>query len=244
MTTASVGFHCPECARTGRQKVYTRANWSDALRRPFIVQALIGINVAVWVAGLVMDQDGLGGFIDEGGLIAFLVADGEWYRIVTSGFLHSTSPMHLLFNMLALFNLGSVLEPAMGRGRFVAAYVFSLLAASVGVLVLSPDNLTVGASGAVFGLMGVLVIAQRLRGMDVWSTGLGSVLAINLLITFAIPRISIGGHVGGLVGGIAAGWLLLDVGPKSFRQPWVPTAIAGGLSVALFVASVAVASAA
>lgn len=243
MSTASVGFHCPECARSGRQKVYTRANWSDAMRRPVVGRALIAANVAVFVAGLASQSRnavaGRGGFIADGGLFGPAVESGEWWRIVTAGFLHA-GLLHLLFNMLALFNLAAILEPALGRARLVAVYAVSLLTGSLGVLVLSPDALTVGASGAVFGLMGGLVVAQRARGMDPWSSGIGTVIALNLFITFTIPGISIGGHIGGLVGGLVCTWILLDAGPRAFKQPWAPLAAVGALGVAAFVASLLV----
>lgn len=243
MSTASVGFHCPECARSGRQKVYTRANWSDAMRRPFVGQALIAINVAVFVAGLASQSRnavaGRGGFIVDGGLLGAAVDAGDWWRVVTAGFLHA-GLLHLLFNMLALFNLATILEPALGRARFVAVYVVSLLTGSLGVLVLSPDALTVGASGAVFGLMGALVVAQRARGIDPWSSGIGTVIALNLFITFTIPGISIGGHIGGLIGGLVCTWILLEGGPRAFKQPWVPLAAVGALGVAAFVGSLVV----
>jgi membrane associated rhomboid family serine protease len=243
MSTASVGFHCPECSKTGSQKVYTRATWSDALHRPVVAQVLIAVNVAVWLAGAALDNGG-GGFIVDGGLFGPSVADGEWWRIVTSGFLHSTRPMHLLFNMLALWSLAGVLEPALGRLRFGVLYGFSLLAGSLGVLVLSPDSLTVGASGAVFGLMGALLVAHWARGIDPWSSGLGGVLLVNLLITFTVPRISVGGHLGGLAGGLLAAWILLDVGPKAFKQAWAPVAVVVALGGAVVAASLAVAAAA
>lgn len=243
MSTASVGFHCPECARSGRQKVYTRANWSDAMRRPVVGRALIAANVAVFVAGIASQSRnavaGRGGFIADGGLFGPAVESGEWWRIVTAGFLHA-GLLHLLFNMLALFNLAAILEPALGRARLVAVYAVSLLTGSLGVLVLSPDALTVGASGAVFGLMGALVVAQRARGMDPWSSGIGTVIALNLFITFTIPGISIGGHIGGLVGGLVCTWILLDAGPRAFKQPWAPLAAVGALGVAAFVASLLV----
>jgi membrane associated rhomboid family serine protease len=248
MSTASVGFHCPECARTGRQKVLTRANWSDAARRPAVARVLIGANVAVFVAGLVSTSNnavaGRGGFVLDGGLLARDVADGEWWRIVTAGFLHA-GLLHLLFNMLALFNLASLLEPVLGPVRFVAVYLVSLLTGSFGVLLLSPDARTVGASGAVFGLMGAVVIAQRARGLDPWSSGIGGVIGINLLITFLIPGISIGGHLGGLAGGLLTGWVLLDLGPRVLKNPsWAPVAVVAGIGVAAFVGCLAVASAA
>ena len=245
MSTASVGFHCPECARTGQQNVYTRSNWSDSLHRPVVAQALVAVNALVFLAGLAVTSRnavaGRGGFILDGGLLAHDVAAGDWWRIVTSGFLHA-GMLHLLFNMLALFNLGSVLEPVLGRVRFVAVYVVSLLTGSFGVLLLSPDARTVGASGAVFGLMGALVIAQRARGIDPWSSGIGTVIGINLLITFTIPGISIGGHIGGLVGGLVCSWVLLEVGPR-LRAAWAPLAIVVGLGVAAFAGALLVAEA-
>jgi membrane associated rhomboid family serine protease len=182
---------------------------------------------------------GRGGFIVDGGLLGREVAGGEWWRIVTSGFLHA-GLMHLLFNMLALYNLGRILEPTIGRVRFAVLYATSLLAGSFGVLILSPDALTVGASGAVFGLMGALVAAQRATGVDPWSSGVGGLIGINLLITFTIPGISIGGHVGGLVGGLVAGWVLVDAGPQAFRQRWAPTALVAVLGAAAFAGGIAV----
>ncbi len=243
MSTASVGFHCPECARSGKQKVYTRANLASAgVNRATLTLALIAVNIGVYVIGLPKD-DGYG-FMLDGGLFGPSVADGEWWRIVTSGFLHDRSPMHALFNMLALFNLGTVLEIAIGRARFAALYAFSLLAGSFGVLLLSPNDLTVGASGAVFGLMGALVIAQRVRGLDPWSSGIGTVIGINLLITFTIPGISIGGHLGGLAGGLLSGWILLDLGPRLKQPPWFPLALVGAIGAAAFAACLVVAQAA
>jgi membrane associated rhomboid family serine protease len=252
MSTASVGFHCPECTRSGKQKVYTRATLDRAFNRPLVSSVLIAVNVAVFVAGTIYEAgegvrqagfERVAGLLGNGGIDRFGfvggVADGEWWRIVTSGFLHA-GLLHLAFNMLALYNIGRVLEPALGRLRFGALYGVSLLTGSLGVLVIDPDALTVGASGAVFGLMGGLVVAQRAVGIDPWSSGVGSVIAINLLITFTIPGISIGGHVGGLLGGLAVSWLLLDAGPKAFTQKWMPVAVAAALGAAAFVAGLLV----
>ncbi len=245
MSTASVGFHCPECARSGRQKVYTRATLDRTFNRPLVTLGLIVVNAAVFVAGLAYESgsglaraglERVGGLLGETqffgdvGLVRG-VADGDWWRIVTSGFLHANE-IHLLFNMLALYNLGRLMEPALGRARFATIYGVSLLTGSFGVLLLSPDELTVGASGAVFGLMGALVVAQQARGIDPWSSGIGMVIGINLLITFTLPQISIGGHVGGLAGGLLSGWVLLDAGPRAFGQPWAPVAAAAALGVA------------
>ena len=113
--------------------------------------------------------------------------------------------------MFALYVLGGLLEPAIGRLRFGVIYFVSLLAGSFGALLLEPDGLTVGASGAVFGLMGAAVVVMRNRGMNPMESGLGLWIGLNLLITFTIPDISIGGHIGGLIGGALAALLLFDL---------------------------------
>ena len=223
MRQASVGFHCPECTKSGAQKIVRPR---DLVTRPIVTQVLIALNVAVAVLGLTMQSDEL---VFQGGLVAngFLdgelvgVANGEWYRIVTSGFLHS-GLLHLGFNMFVLYQLGQLLEPALGRVRFTVVYFVAMLSGSLGVMILSPDNLTVGASGAVFGLMGAAVAALRQRGIDVMSTGLGGTIVLNLVITFTLSRyISVGGHVGGLIGGFLAGWILVDLGPRYLKDPSV-----------------------
>jgi membrane associated rhomboid family serine protease len=138
------------------------------------------------------------------GLFGPLVAEGEWYRLVTSGFTHG-GLLHLAFNMIVVWQFGSLLEPAIGRTRLVALYFAALLAGSAGALIASPDALTVGASGAAFGLVGAAAIGLHRRGVNIFSTGIGMMLVINLVLTFAIPGISIGGHLGGLAGGAAVG---------------------------------------
>ncbi|MBA2280879.1 MAG: rhomboid family intramembrane serine protease [Acidimicrobiia bacterium] len=234
MHSASVGFHCPECASGGQQKVYTRATLdraAAAANRPWLSQALIAVNVAVFFLGVALDrgQADLLRLSEELGLRGALfseslldrttgelfrgVAEGGWYRVVTAGFLHA-GLIHLAFNMFALYRIGQALEPAIGRARFAAAYGASLLVGSLGVLLVSPNQPTVGASGAIFGLFGVLFMAARSRGIDPWSSGIGMTIGINLLITFGIPGISIGGHIGGLVGGLIVGYLYFEVGPR------------------------------
>ncbi len=223
MIAGSVGFHCPNCANANVQRVVTpAARWGagSTMTRPVATIALIVINVLVYVAGL--SQPG-GGF--EAGLIGrglsatgyVGVAEGEWWRLVTGGFLHAGT-LHLAFNMFALWNLGEALERALGSARFVGAYLASLLAGSAGVMLLDPDRYTVGASGAVFGLFGVLLALQLSRGIPLRQTGLGLSLAINLAITFVIPNISIGGHLGGLAGGSLVGFAFFGL-PRSPRRP-------------------------
>src|SRR5690606_35816610 len=121
---------------------------------------------------------------------------------------------HIGMNMYLLYVLGTVLEPAFGRARFALIYVVTLLTGSLGVMLIDPNALTVGASGAVFGLMGVMVVAQRASGIDVWRNGIGGLVVLNVLITFTIPSIPIGGHLGGLVGGLVVGALLVEL-PRS-----------------------------
>jgi membrane associated rhomboid family serine protease len=216
MVQASVGFQCPECVRGGGTRVI-RAG--QLVTRPLVTQAIIAINVVVFLVQL--SEGGslgrAGRLIDDYALFGPAVEDGEWWRLVTAGFLH-VGIMHVAFNMLILYRLGEMLEPALGRIRFSVLYLASLLAGSAGALLLSPDTNTVGASGAVFGLLGAAVVGYRRRGVDPLQTDIGSLLVINVILTFVIPRISIGGHLGGLVGGALVGWLLLETKDRFRRR--------------------------
>jgi len=189
---ASVGSHCLDCVKAAQPPVTERVRRWNAGQPLIATKVLLGLNVAVFLIGLYGPW----------------VAGGEWYRLVTSGFVH-LGLLHLAMNMWVLWILGQLLEPPLGRLRFVSLYFASLLAGAAGVLILDPNALTVGASGAIFGLLGAAVIGLRHRGINIWRTGIGQVLIINLVLTFTIPGISIGGHIGGLVGGFAAGWVLL-----------------------------------
>ena len=245
MHQASVGFHCPECSKQGRQRVYTARTLMRG-GQPYVTIALIAINVAVYVAGLSQSSsDALGGrtgFTRDGGLLAFDVAHGDWWRVVSSGFLHA-GLIHLGFNMFALWILGSQIESAIGRLRFTIAYFVSMLAGALGVLIISPNSLTVGASGAIFGLFGLALAAQRAMGINIWQSGLGGVLLINLAFTFGVPGISIGGHLGGLVGGYLCGALLYELGPR-IKLELVPVALCVVLGAGCFVGALVAASAA
>lgn len=206
MSQASVGFHCPECVKGGKQQVYRGPATFD----PIVTKILIGINVLVYIVSVGSDQVTLdysliGGF---DGLLG--VANGEYERLITSGFLHA-GLMHLLFNMYALWILGPQLERVFDRPRFIALYFVSMLGGATGVMLLDPNAFTVGASGAIFGLFGAIAVIQRSMGMNIWASGLGPVLALNLVITFAVPRISVGGHIGGLVAGGLVGLMYIAV---------------------------------
>ncbi len=247
MQQASVGFHCPECTKRSGQKVL-RA--SQLRTKPVVTHALIALNLAVFVAGIGSGLQTKDRVIIDGGLVGEAVnpftgqlvgvAHGEWWRLLSSGFLHANA-IHIGFNMFVLLQLGRLLEPALGRLRFGLIYVVAMLSGAFGVLLLEPNAYTVGASGAVFGLMGAAVAAMRARGIDPFASGLGGTIALNLLITFTIPGISIGGHVGGLIGGFICGHLLVDVGPRYLKDPTLVLVAAGALGVAVLGAGILVA---
>lgn len=231
LRTAAVGAHCFQCVRAAApQRAEARRVRRVLAGHPmWVTKALIGINVAVFVLGMVLDSGvrARGELAIDYGLFGPFVADGgEWWRIVTSGFLHA-GLLHLGLNMVALWFLGQMLEPPLGSTRFALLYGASLLGGSFGVLLLSPNALTVGASGAIYGLLGAAFTGMRARGMDPFASGIGGLLLVNLLLTFAIPGISIGGHLGGLVAGGIVGYAMLH--PSTQRRPAV--AVAGALAV-------------
>jgi membrane associated rhomboid family serine protease len=208
MTPTPVGMRCPECSRQRTKVVRGPSGGGSGFERSPATFVLIGLNV---VAFLIEIAAGSGGLTNVGGKIVIdyalygpSVAEGEWYRLLTSGFLHA-SLMHIGFNMLLLFLLGRLLEPALGTPRFVAVYFAALLAGSFGALVLDPNALTIGASGAVFGLAGAVFVIARGRGMDAIAAEIGFLIVFNLIFSFASSRISVGGHVGGLIAGVICG---------------------------------------
>ncbi len=249
MIQASVGFQCPNCAGRSTQQVIRPAqSWARGagLERPPVTMTLIALNVAVYLLVSLRPQwslDGeLIGRIVVPGVIELGVGQGEWWRLFTGGFMHA-SPMHLAFNMFALWSIGGALEQTFGAKRFAAVYMACLLSGSFGVMLVSPGQRTVGASGAVFGLFGVLLALQLSRGIPLGQTRLGMVLAINLAFTFMARGISIGGHIGGLIGGIILGvaWF----GPPRARREPAPArswAITIGFGVAVLLGAIAAAS--
>ena len=232
MTSTPVGMRCPECARQSTKVRTMRSLTSD----PTLTYVLIAINVLVGIASLYGGNIGTEGgtLVDSWELSRHQLADGDFWRLLTSGFVHRGLP-HLALNMLALYILGTMLEPAIGRWRFALIYFVSLLCGSLGVLLLSGDE-SAGASGAVFGLMGAAAVVARSRGLSLMESGLGLWLGLNLVITFAIPNISIGGHLGGLVGGTLVALILVELGERGRLPRHVPEA----LCVAVGVAAVAV----
>jgi membrane associated rhomboid family serine protease len=219
MTVTPVGMRCPECARE-RTQVRRISPGLRAGSAP-ATYALIAINVAAFLAELATGAGagfGVRGAVgDNAALYGPAVADGDWWRIVTAGFLHA-GIIHIAFNMYVLFILGTLLEPGIGTPRFLGVYFVSLLAGSFGALLLSPDSVTVGASGAIFGLMSAAFIVARHRGIEQLAGQIALFIGINLLFTFSFSGISIGGHLGGLIGGALAG-LLVVFAERRARRP-------------------------
>lgn len=198
MVPAPVGIQCPECA--GRTRMKLAVPRLTTRSQPVATMALIAINIVAFA--LERGGDSASWAFQQGALTGIGVANGEWWRVGTAAFLHA-NPLHILFNMYALWLLGRVLESYIGTARFLAIYVVAGISGSAGALLMtSAYTPTVGASGAIFGLMGALLLLER-RGVPLIGPIL-PVLAINLVITLAIPGISIGGHVGGVVGGVLA----------------------------------------
>jgi membrane associated rhomboid family serine protease len=221
MTTTSVGMRCPECSRE-RTPVKTLRNIA---RRPEVTIALIAINVVAFLAegNITLSGQPTSKVYEEGALLGSIrgfptlgVAHGQWWRIVTSGFLHENI-IHIGFNMYILYILGQMLEPALGRLKFGTIYAVSLLTGSFGALLVTPHSPTVGASGAVFGVMGAAAVEMRARQIPIMQSGVGGLILINLVISFALPGISWGGHIGGLLGGALAA-LVIQLGDRYRRQ--------------------------
>jgi membrane associated rhomboid family serine protease len=207
--------------------------WSAGFTTP-VTKLIIAANVIVFLAGL-----GSGGiFSSDGsvqnnlGLFGPAIQDGEWWRIITSGFTHA-GLLHIGLNMYFVWIIGQMLERSIGSFRFTLLYFAALLAGSAGALIADPLAITVGASGAAFGLLGAAVVGMRQRGVSIMQSQLGVLLVLNLVLTFAIPGIAIGGHIGGLIGGGICGAALLA--PRRERAWWeviVPIAVMA-VSVAL-----------
>jgi membrane associated rhomboid family serine protease len=206
MVFAPVGIRCPDHA--GRPQ--GRARVTEGVRRTsfegqgaLVTKILIGINVLVFLVNLAQGSSlgqVQGSVFERGALFVPGGLDqGEWWRLITAAFLHA-SLIHLGFNMLVLWFVGAPVEQAIGRGRFLAIYIVSGLAGSAGAILFSPNVVTVGASGAIFGIFGAALVLE-MQGSNVLGGQALGLIIVNLIFTFAIPNISVGGHVGGLIGG-------------------------------------------
>jgi membrane associated rhomboid family serine protease len=260
---APVGYQCRQCAAGGQRVRHVRELLPDFT----VTKVLVGIIAVLYLASQttpLAQQFGLiptcvgGGAV--GSVAGGLVCDGtpEVWRLVTSAFLHA-GLMHVAFNGLLLWRLGEMLEPTLGHQRFGALYAAGLAGGSLGVvgmawvtrvlglealplvgtfLATSPNSITVGASGAVFGLFGAAIVGLRARGVNPWRTDIGSLVLLNLVITFLVPVVSVGGHLGGFLGGLLAGRMLFVERERAARAT-VLTALAavGMLLLAAFLAA-------
>ena len=245
MRFAPVGIRCPDHA--GNQKVVrgiprkTPAQMIRSGGEGVVTRVLIGLNVVVFLLMVATGDSiyGTGGRVYfEGVLVGPLVAQGEWWRLGTAVFMHY-GPFHLLMNMYSLYLLGGALEVSLGRLRYVALYLVSGLAGSAGALLLDPDIPTLGASGAIFGVIGAIFILER-QGLRVFPGSVVGLLVANLAFTFLFSRyISVGGHLGGLAGGVLAALALsrFGRGHAAYGKPGV-VGLAGLAGIA--VASVAI----
>jgi membrane associated rhomboid family serine protease len=249
MTPTSVGMRCPECARE-RTKV-KRIGPRQGL--PTVTEILIGLNVLVFLvetaAGAPLGGGGGGTVWYHGALFgpaitahnpypAYTGTDQYW-RLLTAGFLHD-GILHILFNMWFLYIIGPMLEPAIGKINFTVVYFVSLLSGSFGALLFQPLVPTIGASTACFGLLGALIVVAYYRGISIWQSGLGLLLVVNLIFSVSFAGISLGGHLGGLVGGAACGWFIVQLGERR-RMEWAALAGCALVAVVSIAGAIAVA---
>jgi membrane associated rhomboid family serine protease len=226
MTTASVGFQCPDCVSEGNQSVReARTVYGGRVRSGasvgLITKILIAINVAVFIATSVsgvnpISGQGTSSLFNHLALNPAAVGAGQWYRLFTAAFLHFEI-FHIGFNMYALFICGPPLEAALGRLRFSTLYVLSGLGGSVLSVLLGPLGETAaGASGAIFGLFGALYIVARHRNLA--TNSIAVMIIANLIFTFAIPNIDWRAHLGGLVTGVVVALIFAHAPPGPMRN--------------------------
>ncbi len=246
LVRGSVGSLCPDCRRASAPALSTRIRHWQAMHTALMTRSLITANLVVFALVAAADPRSLSGRTTrlqvELGLNGDLLDRGvqDWYRLVSSGFVHY-GVIHLGFNMFLLYQLGGMLESALGRVRFVLVYLTCLLGGAAGAMLLQPDGLHGGASGAVFGLMGMAAVGYQQRGINPLNTSIGTLLLLNLLITFVVPGISIGGHLGGAAAGALCALLVL-----SPRRPRIPARLvnSGVVVIALALGALAVIAAA
>jgi membrane associated rhomboid family serine protease len=211
MTPTPVGMRCPECA-SQRTRVVRGVGQAGLFASAPATFILIALNVVAFLAEVATSSGGLGvqgsSLVLDFGLYGPWVVEGEWYRLIGGGFLHA-GLTHILFNMVALYFLGRLLEPAIGTPRFVAVYMASLFGGAFGALLLDPNALTIGASGAIFGIFGAAFVIARDRGFDSVASTIGVILLLNLAFSFGTAHVSLGGHLGGLAVGVICSLLIV-----------------------------------
>ncbi len=246
MTATPVGMRCPDCSRQ-RTPVRTMRN---IYASPTVTYVIMGICILLYLptflggdtSSVYEDLSTVGISASPSDFHLIGVAEGEYWRLITGGFLHDPNNLlHILFNMYVLYWVGTMLEPVLGHVRFAALYIASLLAGSFGAIVADPTASTVGASGAVFGLMAAAFVMQRSRGINPMRSGVGFVILFNLALPFLIPNshISIGGHVGGLIGGGIAALAMEWLAPRR-RGDLLPVLACVAVAVVSVVGAIAV----
>lgn len=228
MRDASVGFQCPSCVSEGAKTVRTprtRAGATIGNGSIPVTWGLIGLNVLVFVLTDVLRLDQVK---VDGAMTTLGIQQHEYWRLLTAAFLHF-GPVHLVFNMLALYLFGSYLEQVLGTWRYAAAYVAAALTSSATVFLLSPDNaLTAGASGAIAGLFAIALVLALRVGDDI--RGFLVLIAINVFISTR-DGVSWEGHLGGFVAGLVLG-AAFAYAPRAQRGFWQAAAF-GVLAVAV-----------
>ena len=230
---ASVGYHCPECVLGRKPTAGTVNPISARLRlrrlrrarrnippRPMLTGTLVAANCVMYLLQMIDQRTiwnvspsirelmfGEGVFAEGATWGQPIARYGEWWRLFSGAFLHANL-LHVGFNVLLLWLLGRELEVMLGSSRFGLIYLTSVLAGSFGALLHAPNAPTVGASGGVFGLMGSAIVVQKASGGRIRDSGILGLLILNLITTFTISNISVGGHIGGLLGGALASWAL------------------------------------
>ncbi|KUN86821.1 rhomboid family intramembrane serine protease [Streptomyces griseoruber] len=247
MREAAVGHQCPECVKEGARSV-RRARTVVGGRVsavPLVTYVLIGLNVLAYLAELV-DEDVVERFAVLGGLppgyVPLGVAHGEWYRLLTGAFLHQPPTqgtfgiLHIVMNMVSLWNLGRVVEAQLGRIRYLALYLLSALGGSVLVLLITPMVFTVGASGAIFGVGAAYYVLARRLGADMSQVN-RFMAGLLLWLVISAGLTSWQGHLGGLLtGGTVA--LAFAYAPRDRRRPWIQAGACAALLVLLVVCAV------
>ena len=246
MHQASVGWHCPTCVR-GHAKQARPAERAVQRavhgHRPVVTIALIAVSAAVFAWDLSQGANAANGAASrafrEFNLNAPAVEfGGEWYRLITSAFTHS-GIIHIGFNMWLLWVLGQSLEGRFGSLTFATIYATGIIGGGVGAMLIEPTSGVVGASGAVFALMGALVVLQRMGGVNIFQSGIGSLVLINVLLSFR-GGISLGGHLGGLAVGLVMGVILGKARERGGKAIALAPVLIAAIGLALLLAFIPV----
>jgi membrane associated rhomboid family serine protease len=246
LRSAAVGQQCVECVREGNRGTRSASAvfGGRAVSGAVVTWALVGLNVVLYIAELVhpslgydLGMIGVGRFSNGGPLQG--VAEGQWYRLITSAFLPppggGLGPLDIIFNMWALVLVGPALERLLGHVRYLTVYLVSALGGSVALYLFVPYELALGASGAIFGLFAAwFVVARRLRLDSRWIV---TVVVLNLVIGFVVPNIAWQDHLGGLVAGglLTAAYAYAPRANRALIQGGTTAVIVGLLILAVVV---------